>query len=570
MAESELKGEPPRRGAAAPRAANAAGHAAAAAAAAPESQQQQQQQQQRRSRKGRFDKNSPNTFTFKLLPAPQQLLRAEAAAGQQQQQQQRMQLQRVIPPNARDKPQQPLPAFLQQQLERQEIAEEELRYVVYGTQRRAEETGKKVSARETKGEEDLTGDCYFPQDGYDYSQHLVGFLCHLTEETRSLLRRQRASLACAETEKVGFINASNCSSSSSSSSSSDSSNSRNSNGSSRRAATPTAAVKASTEAPLAAAAAAEAALAAAAAEAALAAAAAAVSVSVCLQVVSSSLAAMPDEEALLWGSRPPLLPAAVSARLQQRAGVGGSEESDSEWEEESEAEEERDSDDDLEETEDSLSPEEGEESDSFSAYEECFDDFLKSQERKPAIEAPRSAGASRRRRDSWSSAGSSSRSSSNSSESSSFKREAADEFRLCEIDDELKEKTLALAKLQEEEEEAPSVHAMPLLPARARPSWDGETIMSARSGLSVQPRSITIGSSRASKMPLNPHLALGTGGPLGAASSQKPKRAQLPPTPEDAEIAFELPELLLLLLLLLLLVFLGVHGEGSRRDTGGA
>ena len=28
-----------------------------------------------------------------------------------------------------------------------------------------------------------------------------------------------------------------------------------------------------------------------------------------------------------------------------------------------------------------LDPEEAEESDSFSAYEECFDDFLKSQER---------------------------------------------------------------------------------------------------------------------------------------------------------------------------------------------
>ncbi|KAL8274881.1 hypothetical protein Esti_001170 [Eimeria stiedai] len=491
MSGAEPNSEPPHRGAAVTRAEEAA---RLAAAAAENQQQQQQRQQQRRSRRARFDKNSPNTFTFKLLPAPQQLLRTEAAAGQQQQQ--RMQLQRVIPPNARDKPQQPLPAFLQQHLDRQEIAEEELRVRLRAVCCRP--AWLRVCCVQT-------GDCYFPQDGYDYSQHLVSlgegtFVSFdagdavLTEETEGVARMRRdregrqvlkALEAAEDFEEIDddFV-----------------------------------------------------------AEA--------------LSAADGTVC-RPDDEALLWGSRPSLLPAAVSARLLQGSTGGGGEQRDSDWGEDFE-EEEGDSEDfeeaealskgdnlrklraaDPNDTQAYLSPEDGEESDAFSAYEECFDEFLKSQERKPAIEGSRPGGASRRRRDSWSSAGSGT-SSRSSSSSESFKRDAADGSHICEIDDELKEKTLA--KLQEEEKEAPSVHAAPLLPARARPSWDGETIMSARSGLSVQPRSIRLGSSRASKLPLNPHLALGTGGPLEAPGSQRPRRAQLPPTPGDAETAFELPE----------------------------
>ncbi|KAL8437314.1 hypothetical protein ACSSS7_001077 [Eimeria intestinalis] len=375
MAEAELNGEPPRRGAAGPRAREAPGHAAAAVAAAAaaagnqqQQQQQQRQQQQGRSRRVRFDKNSPNTFTFKLLPAPQQLLRTEAAAGQQQQQ--RMQLQRIIPPNARDKglgfrPQQPLPAFLQQQLDRQEIAEEELK-------RRAEEAAKKGLARDTRKEEteaDLAGDCYFPQDGYDYSQHLVGlrFVVNdcssafvafdgggdriLTEETEGIARMRRdregrqvleALEAADEFEEIAddFV-----------------------------------------------------------AEA--------------LTAADGSICA-PDEEALLWGSRPPLLPAAVSACLVQKAAGGERDLSGVGWKEGLDEEEEEDGGDsgDCEETDASL--------------------------KGDTLRRARAADTSDMQADSWSSAdsgNSSSRSSSRSSSSSdTLKREGpADEFRLCEI-----------------------------------------------------------------------------------------------------------------------------------------
>lgn len=39
------------------------------------------------------------------------------------------------------------------------------------------------------------------------------------------------------------------------------------------------------------------------------------------------------------------------------------------------------------------------------------------------------------------------------------------------------------------------------------PFRDGETIISARSGVSVQPRSIIVGSSRTTKLSLTPYLA---------------------------------------------------------------
>ena len=76
---------------------------AAAATAAAGKQQQQQQQQRGKGRKVRFQRNDPNTFTFRLLPASQQQLRQDAAAGRQHQGGPRMQLHRVIPPNARNK-----------------------------------------------------------------------------------------------------------------------------------------------------------------------------------------------------------------------------------------------------------------------------------------------------------------------------------------------------------------------------------------------------------------------------------------------------------------------------------
>lgn len=52
------------------------------------------------------------------------------------------------------------------------------------------------------------------------------------------------------------------------------------------------------------------------------------------------------------------------------------------------------------------------------------------------------------------------------------------------LDDELRDKTLALARLQEEEEErAPTVHVEPLLPARARPSWCASACRALGQGL---------------------------------------------------------------------------------------
>ncbi|CDI83390.1 hypothetical protein, conserved [Eimeria acervulina] len=105
-------------------AAEAAAEHSDAAAAAAEPAAAGKQQQQGKSRKVRFQKNDPNTFTFKLLPVSQQQLREQAAAAAAHQRP-RMQLQRVIPPNARNKPQQPLPEYLQQQLEKLDIGEEE-------------------------------------------------------------------------------------------------------------------------------------------------------------------------------------------------------------------------------------------------------------------------------------------------------------------------------------------------------------------------------------------------------------------------------------------------------------
>ncbi|KAL8429912.1 hypothetical protein Efla_004726 [Eimeria flavescens] len=474
MARAEAAGPEAHNASAAAAESTQPAAAAAAAADRQPQQQRQQQQQQHKTRKGRFDKNSPNTFTFKLLPAPQQ-----------QQQQQRMQLQRVIPPNARDKPQQPLPAFLQQQLDAQQEAEEEL--AVRPLWFRV--SGFAFSAQ--------TGDCYFPQDGYDYSQHLVtlgagtfvpfdGGDSIQQEETQQVTRMQQdrdgrqvlAALEAADDyEELAddFV-----------------------------------------------------------AEA---------------ITAADGTSSLPSEKELLWGSRPPLLPTAVSERLFGEEEDSGSDVEEEDWalESDSDSAEEAEGADgqdtcrprsaNLSDTQACLDPEEAEESDSFSAYEECFDAFLKSQERAPGVEA------ARRRRGS-SSSDSSSRSSDSSS--STLKRETADGFRLCEIDEELKQKTLALARIQEEEEEGDGqcVLADPVLPARARPTWDGETIMSARSGLSIQPKSIDIGSSRASRLRLNPSLAL-AGGPLGAPVSQRPqapRRAPLPPTLEDAETAFELPE----------------------------
>lgn len=477
------------------------------AASAEESARAGRQQHLRgKGRKVRFDKNSPNTFTFRLLPAPQHQQRAEATAGQRQQ---RMQLQRVIPPNARDKPQQPLPSFLQQQLDRQEAS---------GDAAALREEGKTKKGREP----DLTADCYFPQDGYDYSQHLVSlgggtFLAHSgnavieEEEKEAISQMERdkegcevlAALdACEKYEEIAddFV--------------------------------------------------------------------------VSAAVGSDGKQLIPHEKELLWGSRPPLLPPAVSDMLFGPSDGGdspfGADEDDEKYGDYgSDFSEETDSQDGdrrvtasartaiaddtqaqrleqlLEEYRDEcigeLDAEEAEESDSFSAYDECFDDFLKSQERKPAVEISRPSGARGRRRDSCSSGSSSS---STSSSSSNIKKEAED-FRLCEIDDDLRQKTLALAKMQEQEDDQPTMHAEPLLPARARPTWDGETIMSARSGVSLQPRSIVLGSSRASKMPMNPFLTL-EGGPQGAQATKGTRgsrRAQLPPTAEDAQALFEeIPE----------------------------
>ncbi|CDI85509.1 hypothetical protein, conserved [Eimeria praecox] len=120
----------------------------------------------------------------------------------------------------------------------------------------------------------------------------------------------------------------------------------------------------------------------------------------------------PDEKELLWGSRPPILPCRGGDSLFGDRGDSSEEEYDEEYEEgdgdysDEDGYEETDSrrgdtpmrrrnrdnsmqgqrlEQLLEEYRDEyigeLDPEEAEESDSFSAYEECFDDFLKSQER---------------------------------------------------------------------------------------------------------------------------------------------------------------------------------------------
>ncbi|CDJ43099.1 hypothetical protein, conserved [Eimeria tenella] len=453
--------------------------------------QKQQQQQQGKGRKVRFQKNNPNNFTFKLLPLSQQQLRQGPAAADEAKSV-RMQLQRVIPPNARSKPQQPLPEYLQKQIDQQE----------FGTET--------VAPQRRLIEPDLSGDCYFPQDGYDYSQHLV------TLGGGTLLPHPEGEKTIAEEEKAAEAN--------------------------MRRDKEASQVLAALEACDAYEEIADDFVAAAATD-------------------SDGRQWVPDEKELLWGSRPPLLPPTISDRL-----FGEPEERDSEnlgtqeltydYPEEEIDTPDRDkrayeaSADDtqaqrleqlLEEYRDEcigeLDPDEVDESDSFSAYEECFDSFLKSQERTPALDVSKRGEHPQRRRGSSSS--SSSRSSADSS--SNIKRED-DDFRLCDIDDELRDKTLALARLQEEEEErAPTVHVEPLLPARARPSWDGETIISARSGVSVQPRSIIVGSSRTTKLSLTPYLALG-GGPLGVKGPQGPRRAQLPPTLEETGTAVELPE----------------------------
>ncbi|CDJ51661.1 hypothetical protein, conserved [Eimeria brunetti] len=440
---ASVSDHPPKEAAAAaataatPAAAAGADAAEPAAAAKQQQQQQQQQQQKEKGRRVRFQKNDPNTFTFKLLPAAQQQLRQHAAAAAEGHRP-RMQLQRVIPPNARNKPQQPLPDYLQQQLEELDIGEE--------TDIRTKYPGK-------------------------------------YKEPDLLPRVEEAPSDAAAV------------------------------------ATPGAAAAAADAAPAAAAAAAAAAEAAAAAMCLLSAASQVLAAmeacegyeEIADDFVATALVDEDGEEwgegsKLLWGCRQLLLP--VSPQLAAAAGDSWLEETakgdrketpkgDRKETQEmllaSDAEdEETDShsktlgqrlEQVLEEYRDEcigeLDREEYEESDSFSDYEECFDDFLKSQE--PAETVKRGPRCLRRRSsccsdssDSSDSSSGSSTSSSSSSSSSKMKRKDGG-FRLCEIDDELKEKTLALARLQEDEEDKPStVHVPPVLPPRARPTWSAE------------------------------------------------------------------------------------------------
>ncbi|OEH75997.1 hypothetical protein cyc_00367 [Cyclospora cayetanensis] len=497
-----------------------------------------------KGRKVRFHKNNPNTFTFKLLPMSQHQLRQEVEAKQGRQRI-RMQLQRVIPPNAKNKPLQPLPEYLQRQIDQQQAAAEE---ATEGLPKRRVEAdlfllpstrvfdllpplvslfcrdswrsvpnamrmyvwegplwsgqsfeqlvfpfppsfatlrGRCFDSSLLQQHSFLllrvpqSGDCYFPQDGYDYSQHLVSlgggtFLPHAGGEEVIAEEEQATATGMREDKEACEV---------------------------------LDALEASDDG----------------------------YEEIADDFVASAVADTggkqwtPNEKELLWGSRPPLLPPAVGDRLFGGVGEEDSEESDesggswtgcSEDEAESQVGEDRVAkyraaavdntqaqkleqllEEYREECIGELDPEEVEESDSFSDYEECFDAFLKSQERPQGVEASKLSGEH----------------------------------------DELRAKTLALARLQEEEGEKAPLHAEPLLPARARPTWDGETIISARSGLSVQPRSIILGSSRATKMMLAPCLALDSDVP-GTKGAQEPRRAQLPPTPEDAETVAELPE----------------------------
>ncbi|PFH37359.1 hypothetical protein BESB_038170 [Besnoitia besnoiti] len=146
------------------------------------------------SRKKKFDKNSPSAVTFRLVAASF----ADPATQQSSQNAQKMALQRVIPPNAlkKNRFRDVLPNDLLRVLSPEHFGihsnldEENRRLLcdqVYGGDEELLQAAQEALAAKSKqsssraGErqqhqptlDELDEDCYFPKDGYDYSQHLV-------------------------------------------------------------------------------------------------------------------------------------------------------------------------------------------------------------------------------------------------------------------------------------------------------------------------------------------------------------------------------------------------------------
>ncbi|ESS35960.1 hypothetical protein TGVEG_272770 [Toxoplasma gondii VEG] len=148
---------------------------------------------QKTSRRKKIDRNSASAVTFRLVPAS-----FADPAAQQSSAPQRMALQRVIPRNAlkKNKFREALPTDLLRALDPEDFGihanldEDERRALcdqIYGDNEQLSQAAqaaltakaKREEARRKAGDatqptlEDLDGDCYFPKDGYDYSQHLV-------------------------------------------------------------------------------------------------------------------------------------------------------------------------------------------------------------------------------------------------------------------------------------------------------------------------------------------------------------------------------------------------------------
>ncbi|PHJ21614.1 ribosomal protein l13 [Cystoisospora suis] len=176
----------------------------------------------KRASRKKFDKNSPSSVTFKLVST------SFADPAVQQASVPKMALQRVIPPNAlrKNRYRESIPENLLRVMSPEDFgihsnldvdSRRQLCEQIYGTaepppgqatEARAPATCReKLPVRdESVTNDELDGDCYFPRDGYDYSQHLVSigggvFLEHKETTAEKHRRAQRSKDGPASVSK---------------------------------------------------------------------------------------------------------------------------------------------------------------------------------------------------------------------------------------------------------------------------------------------------------------------------------------------------------------------------------